>query len=79
LLPGGNNGAMDRLNHTLARLKMDCTSDITNLLDIEIRRSITPVRDVNPRRVLQKGILILIAASLPTLEESGGEDGDSKR
>ena len=47
---------MDRLSHTLARLEMDCmgTSDFTNLLDTEIRRSMPPARDFNPRRVLQK-------------------------
>ena len=47
---------MDRLNHTLSRLVMDCmgTSDFTNLLDTEIRRSMPPARDFNPRRVLQK-------------------------
>ena len=47
---------MDRLSHTLARLEMDCmgTSDFTNLIDTEIRRSMPPARDFNPRRVLQK-------------------------
>jgi len=30
------------------------TSDFTNLLDTEIRRSMPPARDFNPRRVLQK-------------------------